>query len=70
MADARKLSDAEITALVNEHCGISPRRFAEITEPFLVADSDDPEELRLVEWGYADKVQFLLEAALHDPRPH
>lgn len=66
----RTLSDSEITALVEKHCGISPRCFAEITEPFFVVDENDPDELHHVEWDYAAKVQFLLEAALHGVKPH
>jgi hypothetical protein len=61
MVAVRTLSDDEITRLVREHCGIDSTAWAEITKPFLVAES--PDELRLVEWGYEARLRFLLEAA-------
>jgi hypothetical protein len=68
---ARQLSDAEIIAIAAEHCGINARCWAKYTEPFLVADDPtDPEEIRIVEWSYENRVSFLLQAAQHGPRPH
>jgi len=62
MVAVRTLSDDEITRLVREHCGIDESGWRDITKPVLVCVPDS-DELRLVEWDYAAKMRFLLEAS-------
>jgi hypothetical protein len=68
MAEVRKLSDAEIIALAEKYAGITARCWAKYTEPLLIVDPED--EIRVIEWDYASKVNFLLETAQHDARPN
>jgi hypothetical protein len=66
----RTLSDAEIIALAEKYAGINARCWAAYTEPLLIVDPADSEELRVIEWTYEDRVRFLLATAQHGPRPH
>ena len=69
MDPARTLSEAEITALVDWHCGIPADQWGKITEPYVIADPHDRRQVAWAEWRYEDRIQFLLENAQHG-RPH